>query len=142
MQVKLTKIYTTNKDKAGNELKSKKGAPYTRMSIKTEQHGDKWISGFKNKDNAGWKEGDTVEVNIVENGQYLNFETPKVEDKNNEKLDKILFMLTGIKLELGLIKDQLPKRNVAQMEAHDVPRDDEMPNFDITDDINPDDTPF
>lgn len=146
MQVKLTKIYTTNKDKAGNDLKSKKGAPYTRMSIKTEQHGDKWISGFKNKDNAHWKEGDTVEVNITESGQYLNFETPKVEDKNNEKLEKILNVLTGMKLELEIIKERLPKRNVAQMEPTDSPRPDEMPDFDVKGetfpDINPEDIPF
>jgi len=79
-QVTLTKIYTTDKDKQGNLLKSKTGNPYTRLSIQTKEYGDKWISGFQNKSNQNWKEGDKVEIVIKENGQYLNFETPNKED--------------------------------------------------------------
>lgn len=96
MQVKLTKIYTTNKDKNGNELKSAKGVPYTRMSIKTEQYGDKWISGFQNKDNKDWKEGDEVEVNIEEKGEYMNFSVPKKEDKMAHDLEAIHIKLGAI----------------------------------------------
>lgn len=98
MKLTLTKVYTTNKDKEGNELKSKKGIPYTRMSIKAQEYGDKWISGFQNKDNKDWKEGDTVEVEIKENGEYLNFETPKKEEVANGQITDILNKLVTVKM--------------------------------------------
>lgn len=102
---KLTKVFTTNKDKNGNELKSKDGRPYTRMSIKTAQYGDKWLSGFQNKVNANWKEGDEVQMIVKQNGEYLNFETPKKDDELNEKLEKILNGITGINLRLASLLD-------------------------------------
>ena len=76
-KVKITKIYRTDKDKQGNLLKSKDGKPYAKISIKTEENGDRWIGGFQNARNKDWKEGDVVEVKIIQNGEYLNFETPK-----------------------------------------------------------------
>lgn len=135
----LTKVYTTNKDKEGNELKSKKGIPYTRMSIKAQEYGDKWISGFQNKDNKDWKEGDTVEVEIKENGEYLNFETPKKEEvvlgqmtevlngirtlKNNDSM--IFDSLEEIREKIGLSKFKLPPApnamGVDVEEAEDMP---------------------
>lgn len=114
MQVTLTKIYTTNKDKQGNELKSKKGVPYTRMSIKTKEHGEDWISGFQNTENREWKEGDTVEVIIEEkagnNGViYKNFSVPKKQDKTDEALEKIFAKLTSINLDVQIILEALGK---------------------------------
>lgn len=110
MQVTITKIYTTDKDKQGNPLKSKKGAPYTRMSIKTQEHGEKWLSGFQNADNKEWKEGDTVEIVVKENGEYLNFETPKKEDKVVEVMEKVLNKLTSMNLDIQIIKEHLEAR--------------------------------
>lgn len=106
-KVTLTKIYKTNKDKEGNELKSKKGFPYTRMSIKTEEHGDKWVSGFENKDNKDWKEGDTVEIEVKENGQYLNFETPKQDEVSVKQMGDVLNKLVTIKMQNEQIVDFL-----------------------------------
>lgn len=106
-KVIITKIYKTDKDKQGNQLKSKEGKPYTRMSIKTEQYGDKWISGFENKDNSSWKEGDEVEVLIKENGEYLNFETPKKDDKVNDKLELILTKLGKLQFTVEQICELL-----------------------------------
>jgi len=79
-KVILTKVYSSNKDKNGNELVNRNGKPYTRMSIKTQQHGDTWLSGFQNRTNENWKQGDEVEIIVTQNGQYTNFETPKTED--------------------------------------------------------------
>lgn len=106
-KVTLTKIYTTDKDKAGNPLMSKTGKPYTRMSIKTEEYGDKYISGFKNKANESWKEGDTVEVIIEEKGEYLNFSMPKEEDKQAEIFAKLHYKVTSVELRLGIIEEHL-----------------------------------
>lgn len=97
---KITKIYTTNKDKQGNQLMAN-GRPYTRMSIKVAEYGEKWISGFSNAVSKTWKEGDVVDVEIKQNGEYLNFETPKKEDISAKLNDKIELILTKLgKIEL------------------------------------------
>lgn len=141
MKVKLTQVYVTDKDKNGNPLMTKNNKPYTRMSIKTEQHGDKWISGFQNRTNANWKAGDEVDVVIKENGQYLNFETPKVENMQSEKLDKIMAMITELGMDVKTLLHRLPAKNIADMGEGDIVTNDEQMPF-PDDDINPDDIPF
>jgi hypothetical protein len=89
MKVTLTKVYRNTKDKNGVDLKTKDGRPYTRVSIKTQEHGDKWLSGFGAEWNSFWNEGDTVNIEVKENGQYLNFE------RINE-LDEIRSRLTAL----------------------------------------------
>lgn len=73
MKAVLTKVYRTNKDKQGNKLKTKDGREYERISIKTQEHGDKWLSGFGAPWNDSWNEGDIVNVNVETRGEYLNF---------------------------------------------------------------------
>ena len=87
--VKITKIYRSMKDKNGNPLKTKDGRPYERVAIKTTQYGDKYISGFGGKGNLEWKEGDEVQIEISENGEYLNFDMPKASSASPELLVKI-----------------------------------------------------
>lgn len=74
--------YRNDKDKQGVPLVSKQGKPYTRLSLKVNEigNGETWLSGFGNKTNEQWKEGDVVELIVTQNGQYYNFETPKLED--------------------------------------------------------------
>lgn len=110
-KIKITKIYTTDKDKLGNPLKSKKGFPYTRMSIKCEQFGDQWLSGFQNADNKEWKEGDEVEIIKTENSKdgkiYLNFETPKKDNKVIEMLSELLIKVGKLNANVEYLKDRL-----------------------------------
>ena len=70
MQVTLNYVKRTPKT-------SQAGKPYTSLSIKTNEHGEKWLSGFGNKDNENWNTGDTVEIEVEQKGEYLNFSTPK-----------------------------------------------------------------
>lgn len=74
---KLTFVGRYDKKKDGTPLVSKAGKPYTSVRIKTEKHGDQYLSGFGNKDNADWKVGDEVEIEVEQKGEYLNFTTPK-----------------------------------------------------------------
>ena len=85
----ITGIWRNTTDKQGNPFKSAKGFPYTKLSFKCKEHGDRYIGGFGNKENEGWQVGDIVEVIVKENGQYLNFEMPKKEDINNERLEAL-----------------------------------------------------
>lgn len=76
-KLKITNISRKDTDKEGNKLFGKNGRPYTRLGIKTVEYGSKWLSGFGRQDNESWKEGDTVEVEVEEKGEYLNFKMPE-----------------------------------------------------------------
>jgi len=78
----ITRVYVSDKDKNGVPFVAKAtGRPYSKMSIKCVEQGDKWLSGFKGKENENWKEGDVVDIIVKQNGEYLNFDVPKAEDK-------------------------------------------------------------
>ena len=108
MQVTITKIY----DK---ERTSKAGKPFISRAIKTNEHGEKWLSGFKGKENEGWREGDTVEVEITQNGEYLNYAVPKFQkggtsgdlNRVEAKLDRAMAQLSTVSGEITAIKGVL-----------------------------------
>ena len=60
------------------------------VGILTKEHGDTWINGFKHDDNKGWKIGDTVNIEIVKNGEYTNFKNPntKLTEKRVKEIIK------------------------------------------------------
>jgi len=72
-KVTIERIHRSDKDKTGNLFTTKDGRNYTRIGIKTQEHGEKWLSGFGNSENSNWNVGDKVEIIVEENGQYLNF---------------------------------------------------------------------
>lgn len=103
-------------DKEGNPLVSKKtGRPYTRLTIKAESRGDKYLSGFENAATKDWKVGDAVDIEITENGQYLNFSVPKVADsKVTENTEAILNRLVTMNIKLDQILEVVkPKKSVS-----------------------------
>ncbi len=105
-KLKLTRVNRTTSDKEGNALKTKDNRPYTRLSIKTEQYPDKWISGFDGPTTKDWKVGDEVEAEVVPNGEYLNLKIPKKDTQNNAE---VLEMLVGIKLAIGGLKNDVAR---------------------------------
>lgn len=129
---KLTLVKRDTTDREGNALTTRDGRPYTRMSIKVESKGDKYVSGFGSKDNSDWKVGDEVDILIVEsdktdkNGQpYLNFSITKKEDKVDEKLEQILNKLTGIGINLEVVLGKLSAKK--QDDYSDEPDPDGIP---------------
>lgn len=81
----ITKLFRSNKDKSGKALVTSDGRPYERVAIKTQEYGDKWLSGFGNRGNAMWQIGDEVEVKVEKvqkNGnEYINFSAPNMWDE-------------------------------------------------------------
>ena len=75
MKIKLTKVYINDKDKEGKPFIGKNGA-YSKIAVKCQEYGDRYLSGFVSQWNANWKIGDTVEVDIEEKGEYLNIHKP------------------------------------------------------------------
>lgn len=113
--------YTTNKE--GQPLMGKNGKPYSSIRIKTNVHGDKLLSGFGNKDNALWNVEDEVEIIVTENGQYLNFDTPKVADKLDAKYEELANKITGLTLRINAIEAHLkpkPKEAIGEMPEYPV----------------------
>lgn len=103
MEVKkytLTGVWRNTTDKQGNPLKSKDGKPYTKLSIKTKETGDKYVGGFGNKANEAWKVGDVVEIIVEQNGEYLNFKLPNKDDAQNERISKLEGRVTKLDLSV------------------------------------------
>lgn len=141
-KLKITQIYTTDKDRTtGAPLIGKNGRPYTRMSIKAEEYGDAYISGFKGKQNEGWKVGDIVEAivekNVKGDKEYLNFSLPKIQDTNIADIAHIKNLITGLGLRMSVIEDKLGIKSVSDYKNIDVS------GIDYPDEqINAEDIPF
>lgn len=97
-KIKITKITQTDKDKEGNQLTNKFG-PYFRIGLQTEQHGTKWLSGFS-KSKLDWQVGQEVDIEVTENGQYLNFSIPKKNDLLEDRVSNIEKTLSDFKKEM------------------------------------------
>ena len=96
------------------ERTSKAGNPYTSLSIKANEYGDKFIGGFGSKANENWKVGDTVEVlgvteKVVGENKYLNFEMPKTDDTIMEVKNEVKHELVGLSLGMGKLNAKLDK---------------------------------
>ena len=81
MKVTIKGIWRNTTDRQGKPLIGRNGQPYTKLSLKTQEHGDRYIYGFGNQDNARWNNGDIVEIEVWEDTyqdkQYLKFKMPK-----------------------------------------------------------------
>lgn len=125
MQVTLAQIYYDKEEKVG-----KSGKPYHKLNIKTQEHGERWLSGFSSPANRNWKSGDTVEIEVKENGKYLNYspmsarQPSKTWDKINE-LDQRLS-----KVEKMLVKQPLkeaPEPKLMPISDNEEPQLDDLP---------------
>ena len=107
---------------------SASGKNYTSVSIKTQEYGDKYLTGFGNKDNQNWKVGDSVEVvikQILKDGkEYLNFEMPKTASKpfanDNEVLHQIEVLKTKISRLSALVERLYEKSFGEQIDGYPI----------------------
>lgn len=60
-----------------------------KVSIKTQENGDQWISTFNTKGTDSWNEGDNVIVVISRNGDFLNFRVPDRVDYLRHEVEKV-----------------------------------------------------
>lgn len=114
MLVTLTKV-------SRKERESAKGRAFISLGIQTEEHGDKWLSGFGNASNASWVPGQKVAIEITEKGDYLNFVEASVWDAIAD-LDKRIRELQGnadVKQQSHVAKQQTPKE--PELEIEDLP---------------------
>lgn len=135
MKVTLTAV--NRKDR----VSTKTGKPFVSVGIKTNEHGEKWLSGFGNAGNASWKVGDVVDIDIEQKGEYLNFNTPKtatgMSQDDKDMLQKIYREVYATRQAVVLLKQVL--------EGKDTPTYPEYagePNFEPDEVINPADVPW
>lgn len=65
-------------------ISKKTNKPFVSVGIKTDQHGEKWLSGFANTENADWESGTVVDIDVEEKNNFLNFSTPKHERREDQ----------------------------------------------------------
>lgn len=106
MKVTLTQV-------SRKERISKSGRPFTSLAIKTQEHGERWLSGFNNKDTAHWKIGDCVDIEPEQKGEYLNFKVPQRQIETNDTLRTIrleqMQQTDTLKLIYAMLKEILDK---------------------------------
>lgn len=158
INMKLNLTYINRK-----QMTSASNKPYTSLSIKATQYGDKYLSGFGNKANENWKVGDEVEIAEVKEVQkgektYLNFEMPKVDNRgggvNPKTIEEIANGILSANMKLDKIIAHLAKqapKAPAVISGTDIPYPQmtKAPNFEPkapeqadSEDIKPEDIPF
>lgn len=105
--------YTTKKD--GTPLVGKTGKPYTSLRIKCNEYGDKYLSGFDGAATQGWKEGDVVEVEVEQKGEYLNFSVPRKEDIAFSEVSKLAGKHTTLELRFNRLLSELVGKGILEM---------------------------
>ncbi len=90
MEVKIVRVSHLSNDKNGNPLIAKNGRPYTRCLIDLED--GRKASGFGSALTKTWKDGDTVDIELEQSGQYWNFSVKKVDlESRVAKLEEAVF---------------------------------------------------
>lgn len=104
-QVKLARVVVTNKDKKGMTLVGRNNKPYWKIAIKTEEHGDKWLSGLifdQQSTLFKWRAGDKVSIVVEQKGQYLNFHQPNEKEM---ELTNLQALMDDVKMIKAYIAD-------------------------------------
>ena len=114
----ITSITRYSNDKEGKPLVTKDNRPYTRLVLKAKEYGDKVLSGFDSYQTKTLKEGDTIEAEVTQNGEYLNFRLPNKEDRLFKQMEEISGKL--VKMNNG-IQQILTHLQPAQPKVEEVP---------------------
>lgn len=77
------------------------------VAIKTNQHGDKWLSTFKVDGTEDWKDGDTVNIEVQQKGDYLNF-VPQTAGSNSDLAERVAKLESAVfgNTEKGAVGDE------------------------------------
>ena len=123
----LTSLTRFDKDRDGNPLKTKDGRTYTRLFIRAKEYGDKPISGFDSIQTQNWREGDEVEVEVEQKGEYLNFKVPNKTDQ----LTKVLEEIRNTQLKHTMYFQEVISFLSTGKKTSEYPEFEGEPNFDV-----------
>ena len=104
-EITIKTIYKNTERKDGTKLVTSKGDPYMKVTIKTINDTTLYRNSFRESDISRlWDDGETHQVLVEQNGEYLNF-TPADAPNNTDKL------LREILKEIKEIKRNKPTEN-------------------------------
>lgn len=95
--VRILKVFKSDKTKDGTLFKDKNGKPFYKIAIKTDKFGEDWYSCLafgKDDPVMNLKEGDEKTLNVWQDGQWKNFKLPS-------KLDILEDRVTAIERKLN-----------------------------------------
>ena len=99
-KIKITKISHYEKDRDNKPLINRNNKPYTRCLIVDEK--GRRISGFGSATTQAWGEGDMVELEITQNGNYLNFKLPS-QNITRQEFDLLSKKVKFLEDEIGYL---------------------------------------
>lgn len=115
---KITKYYSSSKNKDGKEYKTRDGKPFVRVAIKTNLTPDGvWVSSNAFNDDdpiLKMKEGDEVVLKVWQQGEFWNFKIPSRLDTIEERLARVESLVLG-------------KDEVESEERNDEPQPNDLP---------------
>lgn len=129
--MKLNLTYIDRKERTS----ARTNKPFTSVTIKAKEYGEKFLSGFGNKENSSWQVGQEVEVasvnEVSKDGKiYLNFEMPKfggngdvmkaLERIENRLTSNQLALITAMKELASLITEGKPKSDYPTPESEGI----------------------
>lgn len=120
-ELTVTKAKKFLEDKNGNRYMTKDGRPFARASVQFQETGAEWFGGFWSE---ALQEGSKVQAELYEEEYggktYLKFKVARKEDKADAKLETILDRLTGLQLDMQIIKSAVLAGS-ADAEGFEVP---------------------
>jgi len=112
-EITIKTIYKNTERKDGTKLVTSKGDPYMKVTIKTINDTTLYRNSFRESDISRlWDDGETHQVLVEQNGEYLNF-TPADAPNNTDKL------LREILKEIKEIKRNKPTTEVNPFDGLD-----------------------
>jgi hypothetical protein len=92
LNVIITKVYISDKNKDGVSFIDKNGKPYKKVAIQTNIHGEKWLSCLSFRDNDPVRDlvsGQSANIVVEEDGKYLNFSLPSRLDLLEARVEEL-----------------------------------------------------
>lgn len=104
MQLHLTFVKRTER------TSQRTGKPFTSLSIKATEYGDKYLGGFDGAETRNWKAGDVVEVEVKDDGKYLNFSVPKAKNSPQAPagdINRVELLVRTVLTEIQMVRGLL-----------------------------------
>ena len=90
--VKLVNVYISDQKADGTKFIDRNGKPFQRIAIKTNVHGDNYLSSFifqPNDPKLQFKVNDQVKILVWQSNGYWNFDLPDKNERLNMRIDEL-----------------------------------------------------
>lgn|SRR5574343_534160 len=120
-QITINKVYRNDSKKDGTKYVDKKGKPFQMVTIMTrgKEGQDVRMSTIDYQNEyAELMDGQTIELDVTKNGEYINFKYPSEVQRLSKRVDELEKRIKD--LEQSIIEDS-PKAESSPMKDEDYP---------------------